>query len=242
MGKLVSIGKNTVGSGRKMKVELHNYGRSTHDMTKTLKTTMSAGTLVPTYVQVVTPGDRWEIDIYKDVLTHPTIGPLFGSYRVQTDVYFVPIRLYIPDLMLNLNKKGLDMQSVKIPQVAMWSNPVDITKPIDNQQVNPSSIWSYLGIRGLGRDLTDPTIEVNRRFNALPYLMYWDIYNQYYANLQEDEGAVIHKDPEGNTITITEAKLEPVTPMGTMFIPLDDTPPFTYTDAIINFGYRHINR
>ena len=33
-----------------------------------------------------------------------------------------------------------------------------------------------------------------REFNAIPFLGYWDIYKNYYANKQEEEGAVIHND------------------------------------------------
>jgi len=49
-----------------------------------------------------------------------------------------------------------------------------------------------LNIRGLGRPGQDVSTHVERQFNAVPWLAYWDIYKQYYANKQEEEGVVIH--------------------------------------------------
>ncbi len=47
-----------------------------------------------------------------------------------------------------------------------------------------------MNIRGIGR--SESELREHRMFNAIPYLGYWDIYKQYYANKQEDEGAIIH--------------------------------------------------
>ena len=45
-----------------MKVELHNYERSTHDLGYIWRSTMSAGTLVPFMTQVALPGDTFDIE------------------------------------------------------------------------------------------------------------------------------------------------------------------------------------
>ena len=47
MSKTINIGKNTLGSGGKMEVNLHDYNSSTSDKSYTFKTTAAAGTLVP---------------------------------------------------------------------------------------------------------------------------------------------------------------------------------------------------
>ena len=39
-------------------------------------------------------GDTWDFDLDIDGQTLPTIGSLFGSYKVQIDLYMCPIRLY----------------------------------------------------------------------------------------------------------------------------------------------------
>ena len=78
-----TLGGDRLGSGKKMQVDLHNYERSTHDLGYLWRSTMSAGTLVPFMSQVALPGDTFDINLNCDIKTHPTIGPLFGSYKVR---------------------------------------------------------------------------------------------------------------------------------------------------------------
>jgi hypothetical protein len=183
----VTLGGDRLGSGNKQKVSLHNYERSTHDLGYTWRSTMASGTLVPFMSELGLPGDTFDIDLNVDVMTHPTIGPLFGSYKVQLDVFSCPVRLYNGKLHMNMLNIGLDMAKVKLPQVEIKGKTV--TSIDDNSQINPSSIFSYLNIRGLGRG---SEAELSRQFNAIPYLSYFDIYKQYYANKQEEIGAIIH--------------------------------------------------
>lgn len=194
----VTLGGERLGSGNKQKISLHNYERSTHDLGYTWRSTMASGTLVPFMSELGLPGDTFDIDLNLDVMTHPTIGPLFGSYKVQLDVFACPIRLYNGKLHMNMLNIGLDMAKVKLPQVKIKSNVV--TEIGDNTQINSSSIFSYLNIRGLGR-VTDENY-AQREFNAIPYLAYFDIYKQYYANKQEEIGAIIHNPMNYNTNSV----------------------------------------
>ena len=41
------IGKNTLGGGQKMTVDLHTYNRSTHDLSYAWRSSLGVGTLVP---------------------------------------------------------------------------------------------------------------------------------------------------------------------------------------------------
>ena len=91
---------------------------------------------------------------------------------------------------------GMNMAGVKLPQVVLEAGKIRIDKPIDNQQINSSCIFSYLGTRGIGQTIEPLQIHVEREFNAIPYLAYWDIYKCYYANKQEEIGVVIHNDLE----------------------------------------------
>ena len=47
-----SIGKNTLGGGKKMNVELRTYNRSTHDVSYVWRNTQAPGTLVPFMCEV----------------------------------------------------------------------------------------------------------------------------------------------------------------------------------------------
>jgi hypothetical protein len=189
----VTLGGDRLGSGKKEKVYLRDYERSTHDLGYSWKSTMSAGTLVPFMCEVALPGDTHEINLEADVLTHPTIGPLFGSYKVQLDVFTIPMRLYNSELHMNMLNIGLKMETIHIPQYELLGKTPEWGDDLDNYQVNPSSIFSYLGVRGLGGTTTKYN-NVHRYFNAVPWLAYWDIYKNYYANKSEEIGYVIHNN------------------------------------------------
>lgn len=197
--KKVQLGGDRLGSGNKMEVDGKTFNRSTHDLGYLFRTTASVGTLVPFMCEVALPGDTMDITLNVDVKTLPTIGPLFGSQKVQLDIFRVPVRLYQGKLHMNLNKIGLNMRQVRLPQMIVQgrtSHLRDKTKIGDNAQVNPSSLLAYLNVRGVGLPVNPDTDLVAREFNAIPLLAYWEIYKNYYANKQEEIGACIHNVAE----------------------------------------------
>ena len=190
------IGGDRLGSGNKQEVSLRNYERSTHDLGYIWRSSMASGTLVPFMSEVALPGDSFDIDLACDVKTLPTVGPLFGSYKVQLDVFQCPVRLYNGKLHMNMLNIGMDMSQILLPQINMLGNKGNLGG--DNSQINASSIYSYLNMRGLGQ--SNGTY-ARRYFNAIPYLGYWDIYKNYYANKQEERGYVVHAADLDNTFS-----------------------------------------
>ena len=185
-----TLGGDRLGSGKKMEVDLHGYSRSTHDLGYIWRSTMAAGTLVPFISELALPGDTFDIDLDIDVKTHPTIGPLFGSYKVQLDIFQAPIRLYNAYLHNNQLGIGLNMSKIKLPVMRLEAKatPLNTTQnDISNSQINQSCILAYLGIRGVGL-INEGDANQTRDFNAVPYLAYWEIYKNYYANKQETNG------------------------------------------------------
>jgi hypothetical protein len=194
-----TLGGERLGSGNKMKVDMHGYERSTHNLNTIWRSTMSAGTLVPFLSEVALMGDTWDIDLNVDGKTLPTIGPLFGGFKYQLDIFVAPMRLYQGRLHNNELNVGLKMQTVKLPVMKLEAPLLDaaaspVGNNIDNAQVNPSCILKYLGLSGIG--LRNPNIvpptDGTREFNAIPLLAYWDIYKNYYANKVEERGFVVH--------------------------------------------------
>lgn len=182
----VSIGKNTLGGGKKMTTRLNNYNRSTHDLSFVMRTTMAPGVLVPTMKQLVLPGDTFPIQTRCHTLTHPTIGPLFGSFKQQNDFFFCPIRLYNAMLHNNALNIGLDMKKVKLPIVRITSSSLDLTKKMKGsngtlkKMIHPSSLIKNLGLSNLEKNSSQ-----RWDWNATPILAYFDIFKNYYANKQE---------------------------------------------------------
>jgi len=201
-----TIGGDRLGSGNKQEVSLRSYNRSTHDLSYVWRSSMSSGTLVPFMSELALPGDSWDIDLECDVKTLPTIGPLFGSYKVQLDVFECPVRLYNGKLHMNMLNIGMDMSEIHLPQMKVLAN-YDPAVLDDNSQVNPSSILSYLNVRGCGRTEDGAEGNITREFNAIPYLGYWEIFKNYYANKMETDAYVIHQADQSNEWKIAQVEL-----------------------------------
>lgn len=187
----VSIGKNTLGGGKKMMTRLNNYNRSTHDKSFVCRTSMAPGVLTPTMKELLLPGDTYPIQTKCHVLTHPTIGPLFGSFKQQNDFFFCPIRLYNAMLHNNALNIGLNMKQVKLPTIQFEKGNWDISQTLKGSngslknEVNPSSLPAYLGVKSLTRKENEKNICTIP--NAVPFLAYYDIFKNYYANKQEEK-------------------------------------------------------
>lgn len=184
-----TLGGDRLRSESKMEVYLPNFGRSSHNIGKIIRTTQACGTIVPYWCQIGLDGTTFYVDITTKVKTLPTTGPVFGSFKHQIDLFVIPIRLYIAALHNNALGVGLNMSKVLLPQFEVYTANTSIYENNTNRgQVNPSSLLSYLGIKGFGHS------EVNqylRRFPAIFNLAYWDIFKNYYANKQEEKAYVI---------------------------------------------------
>lgn len=184
-----TLGGDRIRSESKMEVYLPNFGRSSHNVGKIIRTSQACGTIVPYWCQIGLDGTTFYIDITTKVKTLPTTGPVFGSFKHQIDVFVIPIRLYIAALHNNALGVGLNMSKVLLPCFqAVTANTSIYENNTNRGQINPSSLLAYIGIKGFGRS------EVNqyfRRFPAMFNLAYWDIFKNYYANKQEENAYVI---------------------------------------------------
>ena len=184
-----TLGGERLRSESKMEVYLPNFGRSSHNIGKIVRTSQACGTIVPYWCQIGLDGTTFYIDITTKVKTLPTTGPVFGSFKHQIDVFVIPIRLYIAALHNNALGVGLNMSKVLLPCFQAMSANTSIYELDTNRgQINPSSLLSYLGMKGCGHS------EVNqylRRFPAMFNLAYWDTVKNYYANKQEENAYVI---------------------------------------------------
>lgn len=184
-----TLGGDRLRSENKMEVYLPNFGRSSHNIGKIIRTTQACGTIVPYWCQIGLDGTTFYVDITTKVKTLPTTGPVFGSFKHQIDVFVIPIRLYIAALHNNALGVGLNMSKVLLPCFQAMSANASIYEDDTNRgQVNPSSLLSYLGIKGFGHSNVNQYL---RRFPAIFNLAYWDIFKNYYANKQEEKAYVI---------------------------------------------------
>lgn len=184
-----TLGGERLRSESKMEVYLPNFGRSSHNVGKIIRTSQACGTIVPYWCQIGLDGTTFYIDITTKVKTLPTTGPIFGSFKHQIDVFVIPIRLYIAALHNNALGVGLNMSKVLLPRFLVYSGNTSIYEDDTNRgQVNPSSLLAYLGIKGFGHSDVNQYL---RSFPAIFNLAYWDIFKNYYANKQEEYAYVI---------------------------------------------------
>lgn len=184
-----TLGGDRIRSESKMEVYLPNFGRSSHNVGKVIRTSQACGTIVPYWCQIGLDGTTFYIDITTKVKTLPTTGPVFGSFKHQIDIFVIPIRLYVAALHNNALGVGLKMNKVLLPQFLVNTANTSIYENDTNRgQVNPSSLLSYLGIKGFGFSTANQYV---RRFPAIFNLAYWDIFKNYYANKQEENAYVI---------------------------------------------------
>ena len=84
---------------------------------------------------------------------------------------------------------GLDMKQVKFPKINLLTRLITDDSPMPGSGgslyniINPSSLPSYLGIKSIKSHARENSQII--KINALPYLMYFDIFKNYYANKQE---------------------------------------------------------
>lgn len=187
----VNIGKNTLGDSDKLSVSLREYGSSTHNLSSAWRSPMGVGTLVPFMKLVGLPRDTFSIDLDTQIMTHPTIGPLFGSFKFQADIFTCPIRLYNAMLHNNTLNIGLDMSKVKLPKAEFY-----VRNKGDKE--GKASLAEYLGIKA------EPwyTNSEIQKYNIVPFLAYYDVFKNYYANKQEERFFVMGGSIIQNATTV----------------------------------------
>lgn len=211
MGIKRTLGGDRLGTGKKMTVELENFGRSTFNLNKVIRFDQAFGVLQPAYCAINLNGGTFYIDVKAMAKTLPTNGPIMGRAKYQIDFFTIPIRLYIAALHNNALGVGLKMNQVYLPQFEVEGIPkIDFTSDVEpnKQQVAQDSLLAYIGIRGLGNP---KSTNAKRKFPAIFMLGMYDIYRNYYVNKQEEIGVVVkgNPDPKGGPIKINNLTILP---------------------------------
>ena len=173
-----TIGKNTLGDNNKMHVRLREYDMSSQNLSYVFRSTMGVGMLVPFMKIVCQKGDIFDIKLINKTMTHPTLGPLFGSFKLQHFIFTAGFRLYNSWLHNNRTGIGMKMSDIKFPTIQ--SDSPTSTKP--ETKFDPSSLYTYIGWRGTRKK---QNLDISKK-NAIPVLIYLDIFKNYFANTQED--------------------------------------------------------
>lgn len=177
-----TLGKNTLGDNNKMKVAMRDYDMSTHDISMIFRSSIGVGMLVPFCKILCQKGDIIDINLINKTLSQPTLGPLFGSFKLQHFMFFGGFRLYNSWLHNNRTGIGMKMSDIKLPMMLARTYGT-VTEAKTN--ISASSLYKYLGWSKSKRKGTGANEGVQK--NGVPLLMYLDIFKNFFANTQEDK-------------------------------------------------------
>ena len=138
--------------------------------------------LVPFCKILCQKGDIIDLDLINKTLSQPTLGPLFGSFKLQHFMFFGGFRLYNSWLHNNRTGIGMKMSDVKLPM--MHANTTG-TSTEAYTNIATSALYKYLGWSKSRRIGTNATAGVYK--NGVPLLLYLDIFKNYFANTQENK-------------------------------------------------------
>jgi hypothetical protein len=227
-----TIGKNTLGDNNKMKVRLREYDMSSQNLSYVFRSTMGVGMLVPFMKIVCQKGDIFDIKLTNKTMTHPTLGPLFGSFKLQHFIFTAGFRLYNSWLHNNRTGIGMKMSDIKFPIISNY-----FTGNNTAEKNNPSSLYSYLGWRGAKRK--SPSASALKQ--SVPLLIYLDIFKNYFANTQEEKFYIITGSTEA-TVTFEQQNEDTFTTKVGIDSehawkePMNNTVTLQASDNVKNFG------
>lgn len=182
MAVVRTLGKNTLGDNNKMKVAMRDYDMSTHDISTIFRSSIGVGMLVPFCKILCQKGDIIDLNLINKTLSQPTLGPLFGSFKLQHFMFFGGFRLYNSWLHNNRTGIGMKMSDIKLPM--MKANTTGAATDAKTN-ISASALYKYLGWTGSRRTGSNAVGGVLK--NGAPLLMYLDIFKNFFANTQEDK-------------------------------------------------------
>lgn len=177
-----TLGKNTLGDNNKMKVAMRDYDMSTHDISTICRTSLGVGMLVPFCKILCQKGDIIDINLINKTLSQPTLGPLFGSFKLQHFMFFGSFRLYNSWLHNNRTGIGMKMSDIKLPTMLAKTYG---TETDAKTNISASALYKYLGWSKSRRTGASATQGVEK--NGVPLLLYLDIFKNFFANTQENK-------------------------------------------------------
>lgn len=177
-----TLGKNTLGDNNKMKVAMRDYDMSTHDISTVFRSTIGVGMLVPFCKILCQKGDIIDLNLINKTLSQPTLGPLFGSFKLQHFMFFGGFRLYNSWLHNNRTGIGMKMSDIKLPMMVADTKG---TTTSAKTNISSSALYKYLGWTKSRREGSSATGGVYK--NGVPLLLYLDMFKNFFANTQEDK-------------------------------------------------------
>lgn len=177
-----------------------NISRSAFDRSFKHTTSLSAGTLVPFYIDEVLPGDTFKVSTNVVARLTTLVNPVMDQAYLDMYYFFVPHRLVWKDWE-SFNGANDDMTDL-----GYWTQTTEYTVPTIQyfMAVPSNSVPAYMGVP-IGKSV---------KFNAMPVRSYLKIWNDWFRDQNVENMAFYHTDstnitlvPSSNATTKKEAGL-----------------------------------
>lgn len=129
--------------------------------------------LIPVGLWDVPSDHHFELDVFAALSSNPTIGPILGKVKFRLEAYFVEKAAYV-DTLRNNDRVPLD-RNVPFPHFKI---------PNGGNYFSPRGGLLEL-LQMLPAGFTSAIFDGVPYLNAIPLLMYYDIYRNYYVNPQD---------------------------------------------------------
>jgi len=168
-------------------VELNRPKRSKFDLSHERRMTMRMGQLVPCFVSETIPDDTFRISTEVMLRLAPLLAPIMHRVNVFVHFFFVPYRRLWEGWENFIVGGRLGTETVTIPPYFKINGV--LAENLD--YFDKGSLADYLGIPNIPD--ADVALWTDRKIDALPFLAYTKIWNDYYRdqNFEADlEGRV----------------------------------------------------
>lgn len=142
------------------------------------------GYLVPAGLWDIPANSHFEMDMTAVLSSNPTLAPVLGTMKFRAEAYYIEKAAYV-DLLRNNEKVPLDRN---VPWPTFDVNQLrSSSTPFFSPQ---SGIFEFLQMLPAGWSVNmfggDTQTDSMPPLNAIPLIMYYDIYRNYYCNPQDD--------------------------------------------------------
>lgn len=150
-------------------VQMRKPQANTFKLNHDVKYSMQMGTLIPTLVQEVLPGDVFKIKAETLIRFAPLIAPVMHNITCFTHYFFVPNRIVWPN-----------WEDFISPDLAKTAPPAWPYLRITRAEARggKSTLWDYFGLPPTKTGETGVMPDVS----AIPFAAYQAIYNEYYRD------------------------------------------------------------
>lgn len=176
-------------------IEVQN--KSGFDMSHENVFSGKVGTLVPSLVREIMPGDKISLGVMSNVTLPPMATTPIGRIQFKTAAFFVPMRLLYGGWQYFMSQNadhnsGLIPTVKTLPKVNFSYDEEDTSWDGD---FGPGSLSDYLGVKISMGNAAASVYSLD--LNALPYLAYHKIWQDYFRNPNIQKPAFVVQDSAG---------------------------------------------